>query len=162
MRAGSALAVCCPLSVSLSGSPSRLTTVDGTDNRSLPRGLAPKRSPSRWQQYSSRVLKWRKYHVLHTDKLLLHSDTRFYFLLQHIYFPFTDRAGVEVEESVFSSILPEPKITFFKIKRHFKSIFIWQVLEHYHFGQQQQEDYNYKPTGQLSAVYHPGSICPCK
>lgn len=33
----------------------------------------------------------------------------------------------------------DTKITVFMIKRHLKSIFIWQILEHYHFGQQLQE-----------------------
>lgn len=165
MRAASALSVCCPLSASPFFFQSLLSTVDGTDNRSLPGDLALKHYPSCWQQYSSRVWKWRKYHVLHTDQLLLQAPLR-------CVFPSCCTASVSLlltEQVLKKQVIffrctfniTETKITVFMIKQHLKSIFIWQVVEHYHFGQQQQNTV-IQVNRQLPAVCHPGCICPCK
>lgn len=146
---------------------SLLSTVDGTDNRSLPGDLALKHYPSCWQQYSSRVLKWRKYHVLHIDKLLLQA------LLHCV---FLSRCTTS-----FSLLLTEQLL-----KKQVMSLkgcqiqYYWNKNHSFHHQMAPLNPYlsdRYWSTStlpnnsrntviqvnrQLLAVCHPGCICPCK
>lgn len=171
MRTGSALCLLPSVSffLSLFLFLSPLSTVDGTDNRSLPGDLALKHYPSCWQQYSSRVLKWRKYHVLHIDKLLFQAPLHLFFLVvPHLFLlvlteQVLKKQVMSCHWKVASSI---PDIE--KEKSHFcrsdttlnPCLFdrYWSITLLANNSRNTVIEVN----RQLLAVSHPGSICPCK